>query len=166
MKLQFTMSFVLAAGVFLTIVIYLTQRFEVKVTASAIGCLPISYAVIDKNNTEPVREQLVSVLASNAEPLFADGTNFLKLVAGVPGDRVVVTTKQVVVSNQHYSREYNIDASRMLSYLKWPPKNIERDFTVQEGELFLIGTLPQSFDSRYWGTAKETNVMGVGYAIF
>ncbi|MCC4821021.1 S26 family signal peptidase [Vibrio lentus] len=37
-------------------------------------------------------------------------------------------------------------------------------FVVPQGHYFALGTLPTSFDSRYWGLVEHSQIIGVGYA--
>ncbi|UJF20233.1 signal peptidase I (plasmid) [Vibrio sp. SS-MA-C1-2] len=152
---------------FLIICLYLFSRYSIAFTGSkTTGCLPVDVALIDNWNTSIKRGQLIYFRSENAEPLFANNTKFLKIAAALEGDQVTINKDSVIVTNRSYSREYAVDATRMLNYLNWPLSMIEKTFTVEVGQVFALGTLPSSFDSRYWGTVSTKNIEGVAYAIY
>lgn len=144
----------------------LSQRYQISITQSATACLPITAAMIDTRNKTPRRGHLMSFLIRKAEPYFAEGTNFVKLTAGIAGDTVSIDVDGVTVTSpQGEVTRYDTSASRMLAYTKLTEDDIKREFVVPEGQYFALGTLPASFDSRYWGLVDQNDVIGVGYAI-
>ncbi|USD58848.1 S26 family signal peptidase [Vibrio sp. SCSIO 43140] len=143
-----------------------SQRYQISITQSATACLPITAAMIDTRNHSPKRGHLMSFLIRKAEPYFAEGTNFVKIAAGIAGDTVTIDEDGVTVTSPEGEViRYDTSATRMLAYTKLSESDIKREFVVPEGQYFALGTLPASFDSRYWGLVKQSDVIGVGYAI-
>lgn len=146
-------------------ILLLSNRYQLSFVPSAVGCLPIKAAVIDSSNRSPERGQLMSFLSGSAEPYFANGTNFLKIAAGVAGDKVKVDAYGVTITSPSgKENRYITDAHRMLSYAQMTESDITTEFVVPVGHYFALGTLPTSFDSRYWGLVDSSQVIGVGYA--
>ncbi|MGR5159755.1 S26 family signal peptidase [Vibrio owensii] len=145
----------------------LAQKYRFDVSAGLVGCLPIRLVLLDKRDQSVERGNIVSFLSSSAEPYYANGVKFTKIAVAVAGDRVVVTKGAVMVTTPSGEKvTYETDASRMLSYAQIPLADIEREWVIPKGKIFALGTLPASFDSRYWGLLDLDRVIGVGYAIF
>jgi conjugal transfer pilin signal peptidase TrbI len=148
------------------LVLSFSSRYQISFTQSATACLPITAAMIDTKNRTPKRGHLMSFLIRKAEPYFAQGTNFVKIAAGISGDKVTIDIDGVTVTSpEGVVTRYETSASRMLAYTKLSEKDIKREFIVPEGQYFALGTLPASFDSRYWGLVEQSDVIGVGYAL-
>ncbi|MDC5725639.1 MULTISPECIES: S26 family signal peptidase [Vibrio] len=146
-------------------VLLLSGRYQISLVPTALGCLPIKAAVIDSKNHFPKRGQLMSFLSLNAQPYFAHGTNFLKIAAGVAGDTVTFDLDGVTVTTKDGEViRYAADARRMLNYAQIDFDTLNKTFVVPEGQYFALGTLPTSFDSRYWGLVEHSQIIGVGYA--
>ncbi|MEZ9360319.1 S26 family signal peptidase [Vibrio cyclitrophicus] len=151
-------------GLVLTILL-VSSRYQVSLVPTALGCLPIKAAVIDSKNHHPKRGQLMSFLSDNAEPYFAHGTNFLKIAAGIAGDTVTIDLDGVTVTTDDGQvTRYAADARRMMKYAQIDAETLIQTFVVPQGHYFALGTLPTSFDSRYWGLVEHSQIIGVGYA--
>lgn len=83
-----------------------------------------------------------------------------KLVAGVPGDRVVVKGDFAWVNGAP------IGALVHNAKLGREPGGFDREEIVPEGKLFVVGTEPRSYDSRYWGFLDERAVVGGLHPLF
>lgn len=90
------------------------------------------------------------------------GLEVIKVVAAVAGDRVQVTANDILVNGKVlaesperlagialYQRGIN---PATLVQLTATLQDYERSFVVPPGELFMVGTMPRAYDSRYWGT--------------
>jgi conjugative transfer signal peptidase TraF len=92
---------------------------------------------------------------TTAEPL-------LKIVAAVAGDSVTVSAKGVAVNGclLPHSRAFSHDAAgRRLS--PWPHGH----FQLRRGELWLYAANGRSWDSRYFGPLKDTNVVARAFLL-
>ncbi|MEO1607105.1 MAG: S26 family signal peptidase [Pseudomonadota bacterium] len=83
-----------------------------------------------------------------------------KIVAGLPGDEVVVTVEGATVNG-----ELVADGLPLLEYLELPASRFETRFVVPDGALFVVGTSPFSYDSRYWGTVPMSTGQGRAWII-
>ena len=83
-----------------------------------------------------------------------DGKIIAKLVAGVPGDRVLIKNDRAYVNGQF------IGELILNGKLGKSPGAFDRDEIVPEGKLFVIGTLPRSYDGRYWGFLNQDVLIG------
>jgi len=84
-----------------------------------------------------------------------------KLVAGVPGDMVEVTAQGISINGRHWGPLNAI----VLEKSGKTAESVTRSFEIPEGELLLLGTLPRSYDGRYWGTVKLEQVIGRAWMV-
>lgn len=96
-------------------------------------------------------------IRNNPTPSF-----IIKQVAGLPGDAIVVIDNEARMGGQEYG------ALTLTTMGKVPvaPGGYDRVEIVPPGRVALAGTLPRAYDSRYWGTAGQNEVVGVAYPIF
>lgn len=85
----------------------------------------------------------------------------MKLVAGVPGDHLVIKSGRVLINGSVVATGFPLSNS-----YKGLIKNIEKDEIIPPNSLFMVGTHPNSDDSRYWGYLPNSMVSGVGYKIY
>jgi type IV secretory pathway protease TraF len=88
------------------------------------------------------------------------GALLIKPVAAGPGDVVCRRASFVSINGRVAARARRFDASgRVLP--RW-----SGCFTLAEGQLFLLSTVPDSFDSRYFGPVDRVHVLGSGHPIW
>ena len=163
------MKVFLAQAVIVTVLIvvvggYLMDRFQLGFGGQKRACLPWDVFLIDSHNQNIAVGDLVAFIADNRmEPKFKAGTIVVKQVAGMGGDLVAVdASSHYIVAGQNYGViEKEGAAVAQKSY---------EDLLVHEkipaGQLAVIGTLPRSFDSRYWGYVTPRQVIGKAYGIY
>lgn len=166
MQMQHFLKIAISMSLLALVVFTMTIRYKLSIVPSAIGCLPIRAALVDVIQRSPERGQLVSFAVQRAEPYFANGTMFLKIAAGLSGDTVKVDVDKVTIIDPKGNKKvYIVNALPMLNYAQLRPEQITGEFKIPQGQLFVLGTLPSSFDSRYWGLINQQDIRGVGYAI-
>ncbi len=86
-----------------------------------------------------------------------DTEPLLKVVAGVPGDEVTVSTRGVAVNGCVLPNSAPLAFDRSDRPLKaWPLGR----YRLGPNQLWLYTGNPRSWDSRYWGPAVTTSIMG------
>ncbi|WP_420213511.1 signal peptidase I (plasmid) [Burkholderia aenigmatica] len=93
--------------------------------------------------------------------MFRDGTPMAKIAAGLPGDHITIRRDRLYINDRYWG-----SVARGLFYYKKPAGYFDRDFVVPPGELFVLGTEPRSFDSRYWGPIRDDQVDGTLSVLF
>lgn len=83
------------------------------------------------------------------------GRLFAKRVAAVAGDTVAVRPEGVWVNGRQVAGPLVLAGT-----LRKPPEAFARTYRLGAGELFLLGSSPASFDSRYWGPVGREAVIG------
>lgn len=150
------LSFILAGGAF-----YLTTRYSVGVDPQENTCLEWRVFVIDKHDTEIERGEIFAFRSEAMDPYLKDGTQVIKVVDGIPGDRVQVSTETVTVNGNVVGRGLLLSKK-----LKKPKSRYVRDEVVPENKYWFMGRSKDSFDSRYWGYVSKSNVIGKAYPIW
>ncbi|HYO81366.1 MAG TPA: signal peptidase I [Bryobacteraceae bacterium] len=110
---------------------------------------------------------------------------FVKRVIGVPGDRVRLENKQVILNGRRIPEPYKVHKTDFVDsyrdnfpstpYLPVSPGAIEMlekhvqsgDIVVPENSYFVMGdNRDNSLDSRYWGFVPRANVIGKPLIIY
>lgn len=87
-----------------------------------------------------------------------------KMVGGVAGDEIKVAQGILYINGKEFGK---LDiADKAAKALHVDEKSFERTVTVPSGYLFMVGTMPRSFDSRYWGFLPISEVVGTAYPIY
>ena len=139
------------------------QKFMIGWETQEHKCLPFTMYLIDKGNHEIGRGDYVMIKSDERmEPFFKRGTKIAKLAKAVEGDRVEIRHGLVKING----KESGTLESYTLEKLNMSADMFNRTLVVGPGELWVQGTLPRTFDSRYWGTVKPEQVAGKAYPIF
>jgi conjugal transfer pilin signal peptidase TrbI len=101
----------------------------------------------------------VAFYARGLEPWFEDGTQMIKFVLGLPGSHVSIRADGVWIDGFKV-----LDGLGLAEPLGLSPSDVQREYTLAEGEYFVGGYHPKSYDSRYFGPIQQSQVRGTGYA--
>jgi conjugal transfer pilin signal peptidase TrbI len=124
------------------------------------NCLPYSVFLVDLRDRATDRGEYVAFVSKQMEPFYANGTIAVKLVAGVPGDRVTVNETGVSINGRHLGTLLHLKDGERLWRMGRRVADVERDERIPDGHLWMMGTNPRSYDSRYWGYIENEQVIG------
>lgn len=124
------------------------------------NCLPYTVFLVDLEDRAVVRGAYVAFISRQMEPFYADGTIAVKEIAGVPGDRVIVNAHGVVVNDRHRGALLHLQPGERLHQMGTRLADVQRDEQVPVGRVWMMGTHPRSYDSRYWGYIESSQVIG------
>jgi signal peptidase I len=86
--------------------------------------------------------------------------DFVKRVAGVPGDRIEIVSGQLFVNGEHVEEPYVAEENNGIRYFFGP-------ITVPEDGYFMLGdNRDNSRDSRVWGHVPRSLIKGRAFAIW
>lgn len=142
---------------------YLGNRFHLGIDDQQELCLAGGHRwfLIDRQDLNLWRGDRVAFRADGRlAPWIPVGRVVVKQVAGVAGDRVAVTTAGITVNDRPVA-----EGLALSGKLGQSPQAFIRTETVPGGALWVIGTQPKSFDSRYWGPVDERQIIGRAYAL-
>ena len=141
---------------------WLAERYRLGIDPQISRCLPDTRVVlIDQDAALPARGGLVAFRATNLAPLFPDGTILVKVLAGLPGDRIAVTEEAVAVNREAVAR-----GLALAERLGQRPADFVRTVTVSPDHYFVIGRSEDSFDSRYYGFVAGEHIIGPAWRLF
>lgn len=124
------------------------------------NCLPYSVFLVDLRDRATDRGEYVAFVSKQMEPFYANGTIAVKLVAGVPGDRVTVNETGVSINGRHLGTLLHLKDGERLWRMGRRVADVARDERIPDGHLWMMGTNARSYDSRYWGYIENEQVIG------
>ncbi|TXH34438.1 MAG: hypothetical protein E6Q94_04705 [Burkholderiaceae bacterium] len=119
-------------------------------------CLPEHLYLGYPRDAELKRGDVVSFKA-NDRIMFniMTGKRIAKVIAGMPGDHVVSNSSGLFINGKFIAKRHPTSLKNLAAKGKQP---VDIDRVLAPGELVVIGTLPRSFDSRYWGVLPASTV--------
>lgn len=138
------------------------SRWSIAIDAQENRCLP-PYRIwlIDKQQTSPVQGETFAFLAQNLGPVFADGTKIVKVLEGMPGDRVSVSESKTSINGRTVAMGLQVASDYGIS-----PARYIREGRIPADGYWFFGRTADSFDSRYWGSVKRSQIVGRAYPIW
>jgi len=84
----------------------------------------------------------------------------------VPGDRVQIDASgNVQITGKDYQFKSALEP-QVVKLLSKKAGDLAVDYPIPEQGYFAMGTLPDSYDSRYWGLVRPDQVVGKGLVTF
>lgn len=133
--------------------------------ASGKPCLPGRLYLVEKGG-RPVRHGLVAFFTDGRQRPYKPGQKFVKLVVGLPGDLVEISGAcQGSVTSPDGAYTFALE-EEVLNLLGRDCRDFAASYEIPPGAYFVVGTLPGSYDSRYWGLVLPDQVIGRARTIF
>ncbi|MBK8198171.1 MAG: S26 family signal peptidase [Acidobacteria bacterium] len=114
-----------------------------------------------RDRSELVRGSVVSIGSIHAAPDYAAkrdfvdaGDRFLKRIAGMDGDTVCAEGRAISLNGAPIAERADVDAAGD------PLPSWNGCVTLGQGQVFLLGDHPASFDGRYWGVSARADLGG------
>jgi conjugal transfer pilin signal peptidase TrbI len=182
------LTIILIVGLLMAGGIELSARsYTIMISRKEHRCLPWTYFALKKNEMPTDRGDLISFKGMGI-PHFADGIRFVKMVAGLPGDMIkveiftdekrkrhtrIIEKDGMMIEQRLQGRVFlhRKEGGQVLSLDVVEKDTFGRDLPVikeqiiPEGQFFVIGTVPRTYDSRYWGLVDEKQVTGQAYPL-
>lgn len=119
-------------------------------------CLPWSVFFWQKAGTVTFqRHDLVLFPARNMKPYFKEDMTVIKMAAGMPGDRVKIKDGKVFINGNFIT-----DVRDGARAFRQPMNHWDIEYVLGPDQVFMLGTEPRSYDSRYWGPYPKHLVRG------
>lgn len=143
---------------------YFLSRYRIGYDSQLVKCIPgTTLYLIDKKDKEVKRDAIYAFTAKGLEPIFAEGTQMVKFVRGMPHDSIEITPHDYrVLINEH-------ELFRGLPLAKRLGRDNDSFVgkgTLKDKEYWFFGSSEESFDSRYWGVVHEEQIVGRAYPLF
>ena len=170
---RFLIKSVIASILTIATMFYFGSRYEIALVGKEIRCLDGTVFIVDHKDPSVEKGNLVAVYPGKDTSLWIRDekvddevkqalVKFIKFVAALPGDKVMVKDKILYINGEQWGRLALLDRH----FVKGTAETYEGTFTVQPGQLLVLGTNPRSFDGRYWGTISDDNIIGRAYRIY
>ncbi|SET25382.1 S26 family signal peptidase [Thorsellia anophelis] len=152
----FLLKMVIIGSFIILLLAYVSKRYFIGFDSQDDRCIPqYSLYLIDKWDKNLIKNRFYAFRATNLEPLYQDGTIMLKQLTGLPGDEVQVTEKYVMINDKPINFGMNL-----ASKLGMRPDYFIRNLTIDSKEYWFSGISETSFDSRYFGSVKQMDIIG------
>lgn len=155
---------------------WFSTHFEVGI-ARGKPCMPGKYYFIELDREPALQHGDIIVFRTDSRtaPFYMPGTRFVKAVRGIPGDHVQIDAAgkvqiDSVTSGPHgdvlTGKDYHFEAAlepqvlKLLDEKHKLPVSLATDYIIPHDSYFCMGTLPDSYDSRYWGLVHQRQVVG------
>ncbi|TDB42686.1 S26 family signal peptidase [Photorhabdus luminescens] len=137
---------------------YLLHRFEIGIDPQNNQCLPpYRIYLVDKYDKAPVKGKPFAFVSEYIRP-YGKG---IKMIDGVAGDTINVTPEETTVNG--FMIGEGLELAKESGHTK---EELTRTGVIPEGRIWLMGRTKISFDSRYWGTIPESQILGRAYPIW
>jgi signal peptidase I len=151
----------------------MVQAFNIPTASMQPGILPGDWLFADKRYNCPGCKTRVAIGDIGVFVYPNDRTQYyIKRVIGLPGDRISITSHDVVVNGRSLSRSEVVEGDFLVVTeqagqhswrVQWKKSDASRDFdlTVPPGQIFLLGdNRDLSIDSRQFGTVPLSDLVG------
>ena len=134
--------------------IYIRKYFVLNISSS----IPIGIYKMDKN-IDFKRGDIVTFSTKNYSDILnysgsIKNITFSKYIAGISGDYIRIENNKIYINNKEKGNIFKVDGlNNKLPQLK------EKKYIVKVDEVFVLGTNDKSFDSRYYGCIKKSDVI-------
>lgn len=147
--------------------IYAMERFTIGFDFQEYGCLEEKVFLIDHHQTQNYAQgDLISLHMNDYQQELAAVINWRpeqqlvkRVLATEPGTIITVTKAGVEFEygSEKWTHGSDLFAAPLFKHIT---ANFERTFTLQPGEIFVMGDRPYSFDGRYYGPISKAQVTG------
>jgi conjugal transfer pilin signal peptidase TrbI len=124
-------------------------------------CLPYDWYVVvpSGDDHEWHRGDLVQFTAPEYVERFTERFEVIKIVAAVAGDHWQILEDQLYINGELWGDLH------LMSSIGAEPGSLDGEGTVNDGFVYVLGTNPSSYDSRYWGALPEELINGRAYVV-
>ena len=147
---------ILTAVVFLGIQVFVAQPFRIQQESMEPTVRPDQYVLVDKLTPRLTGYARGDIVVFEPPSTWADpGTEFIKRVVGLPGERVALRGGDVYVDGSVLAEPY------LPAGVRTEAIGSEQTWTVPAGDVFVMGdNRPDSADSRVFGPVPIQSITG------
>lgn len=139
------------------------DNFRVGLTFAEVKCLEGTGFFMRMSPPDQVeRGRVYAYRSKGLAPLLADGRLVVKIAAAVEGDRVKVDDTGIYINGAHWGALNPITMEKVGI----TPASVSREYTVPEGQVLMLGTLPRSYDGRYIGPVPTYLLEGPAWMLW
>jgi signal peptidase I len=149
-------TLILTAVVFLGVQVFVAQPFRVEQQSMEPTVRPDQYVLVDKLTPRLTGYRRGDIIVFEPPATWVDpGTEFIKRVVGLPGERLDVTGGHVLIDGVPLAEPY------LAAGVVTSAPGIQHEWTIPPGDVFVMGdNRPDSADSRVFGPVPITAITG------
>ncbi|TDX26799.1 conjugal transfer pilin signal peptidase TrbI [Modicisalibacter xianhensis] len=159
---RFLIKMALVAAAIFAVGAAFTSRFHFGIDSQQIRCFyDHRFFLVDRKDHDMHRGEIYAFSSRGLAPFFDDGTQVVKILVALPGDHVEVTE----------TGDVKVNGETLAKGLHWAEalgrhvSDFAGNTILPEGAYWFMGETPESFDSRYWGSVNEEQIIGRAYPI-
>lgn len=96
-----------------------------------------------------------------------EGRDFIKRVIALPGEKVEIRGKRVLINGKPLKEPYSVHLDRAIQETPHSPRDNFSPVEVPQGQLFMMGdNRDYSMDSRFWGFLDMKKIRGKAFLIY
>lgn len=96
-----------------------------------------------------------------------EGRDFIKRVIALPGEKVEIRGKRVLINGEPLEEPYSVHLDRAIQETPHSPRDYFSPVEVPQGQLFVMGdNRDYSMDSRFWGYLDMKKIKGKAFLIY
>jgi conjugal transfer pilin signal peptidase TrbI len=135
---------------------WFVKHYHFMVDTQDEKCIPeYSVYLISKNPVQIEHGKIYAFSAKGMQPFFQDNTIIGKYASALEGDSVSIQESGVFVNDVPVTEGY-----LLASKININVSDLYKTFTVPKNKIFFTGSAPKSYDSRYWGLADQSQIIG------
>jgi len=143
----------------LIIAIYLSNRWIIGISSS--DSVFFHILLVDKNDKNVSKGDMVGFYYPGGKMHdYKKGDKFIKFLTCDEGDYL-----RVIHDSFYCNDKFIAKAIRINSYGE-KVKHFRYDGKIPKGKFFAYTSFYYSYDSRYWGFANKSEIIGKGYGVF
>lgn len=94
----------------------------------------------------------IAFRSARLEPYLNQDTVITKQVRGLPGDRIRIHHDRLYINDRYWGTLI------LLPRLRKAPGTFDQSYLIPANHVFVLGSHPRSYDSRYWGVLPVREV--------
>ncbi|MBE6423094.1 S26 family signal peptidase [Succinivibrio dextrinosolvens] len=150
----FTMVFCLGAKI-------LGTRYGIYADGRIYKCMPYTLFILDKWHRKGEVGDYFAFRAKDAA-IFKNGAVLAKQFVAGFNDTVEITADEAIKVNDKTVRR----GLNLASLMNRDREDFMGKAVIEKGDYYALGSTSDSFDSRYWGTVNENQIIGQLYPVF
>jgi conjugal transfer pilin signal peptidase TrbI len=127
-----------------------------------VRCLPWRLYVIRTSAPATIERGKVYQYYARGIPLMPEGTRVVKYAAAVAGDTVDVDASGIRIDG----RLWGPLNPQVLAKAHLTLAQVTKHYVIPPGKVVMLGTLPHTYDSRYFGPIPTSDVVARAYPIW
>ncbi|MHB8742097.1 MAG: S26 family signal peptidase [Sulfuricaulis sp.] len=127
-----------------------------------VRCLPWRVYVIRTAAPATIDRDKIYQYYARGIPLMPEGTRVVKYAAGVPGDRIDEDADGIRINGKLWGPLNPV----VLEKAHLTVAGVTRHLVIPAGKVLMLGTLPHTYDGRYFGLIPSKDVVARAYPIW